>query len=63
MSPAKLLGLLKSGDMIIVPGAGNVALRVRPQTFLHARMDAADHNQLNSRKLLRDLIARRKGKK
>jgi hypothetical protein len=63
MSPAKRLGLLQTGDLIIVP-EGSVPPRALPRPFLHGRKLTSDDSELNSRKLLRNLIAGRKaGKK
>jgi hypothetical protein len=59
MSLAQILGHLRTGDVIIVR-EGNAALRVRPAT-LPGRADVVDANTFDPRKLLRSLIASRKG--
>ena len=59
MSLAQILGHLRMGDVIIVRD-GDAALRLRLST-LPGRADVMDANTFDSRKLLRNLIAARKG--
>ena len=59
MSLAQILGHLRTGDVIIVR-EGDAALRLRLST-LPGRPDVLDASTFDSRKLLRNLIAARKG--
>jgi hypothetical protein len=59
MSLTQILGHLRTGDVIIVRD-GDAALRLRLAT-LPARSGVVDVNTFDSRKLLRNLIATRKG--
>jgi hypothetical protein len=59
MSLTQILGHLRTGDVIIVRD-GDAALRQRLVT-LPARSSVVDVNAFDSRKLLRNLIAARKG--
>jgi len=59
MSLTQILGHLRTGDVIIVR-EGDTALRQRLAT-LPGRPDVVDANTFDSRKLLRNLIAARKG--
>jgi hypothetical protein len=59
MSLAQILGHLRMGDVIIVR-VGEATLRQRLAT-LPGRADVVDANTFDSRKLLRSLIATRKG--
>jgi hypothetical protein len=63
MSLAQILGHLRTGDVIIVPGGG-ASMRLRLPT-IPGRAAAAAASTFDSRKLLRSLIAARKdgGKK
>ena len=63
MSLTQILGHLRTGDVIIVRnGAASMRLRLPTPP---GRPDAVDVNEINSRKVLRSLIAVRKagGKK
>jgi hypothetical protein len=55
MSVAQLLGHLRTGDVIIVRG-NDVSSRQRRPSILE-RVDAVDGKTIESRKLLRNLIA------
>ena len=59
MSLTQILGHLRTGDVIIVRD-GDAALR-RRLSVLPGRADVIDVNTFDSRKLLRNLIAVRKG--
>ncbi len=59
MSLAKLLDRLHGGDAIIVPG-GNVAPQA-PRSAGEASVDAVEGSWFESRGLLRNLIAARRG--
>jgi hypothetical protein len=59
MSLAQILGHLRTGDVIIVR-EGDAALRVRLAT-MPDRAATVDASTFDSRKLLRSLIASRKG--
>jgi hypothetical protein len=61
MSLAQVLSHLRVGDLIIVP-EGAASLRQRLST-MPGRTAAVDSNTNDSRKLLRNLIAVRKGGK
>jgi hypothetical protein len=59
MSLTQILGHLRTGDVIIVRD-GDTALRQR-LAILPSRSGVVDVNTFDSRKLLRNLIAARKG--
>jgi len=59
MSLAQILGHLRTGDVIIVRD-NDASLRLR-LTTLPGYADVVDRNTFDSRKLLRRLIAARKG--
>jgi hypothetical protein len=59
MSLAQILGHLRTGDVIIVR-EGDAALRLRLST-MPGHAEVVDANTFDSRKLLRSLIAVRKG--
>jgi hypothetical protein len=59
MSLAKLLDHLHMGDAIIIPG-GDMALRMRRSTGVEP-VEATDGKKFESRELLRNLIAARRG--
>jgi hypothetical protein len=61
MSLAQLLGHLKTGDLIIVRNGGNAALQLSSQTILRDVAGTQAGDMRKSRRLLRSLIAVRRG--
>ena len=59
MSLTQILGHLRTGDIIVVR-EGDAAVRMRLAT-MPGRADVVDATTFDSRKLLRSLIASRKG--
>ena len=55
MSVAQMLGHLRTGDVIIVRGSAASARMRRPAVL--ERLDAVDGRPIESRRLLRNLIA------
>ena len=64
MSPEKLLGLPRSGELIILPGGGEAPLRLSSRTLPAGPAEVKQRVQSKAHRLLRNLIALRKdGKK
>ena len=60
MSPAKLLGLPRTEDSIIVRAGAYSSVRVLPQILAHHRTSTRAGDTSRSREVLRSLIAVRK---